>query len=120
MCIADTQDRPTTVIAHPGQDVELMCTVTADYSNQTVAWLIQHMGPYSLQELHNGIVTGYSTNGNNLIIKNIMMNDDRNDNEYNCVVVWKDDDMQEILEMSHTIILFVMGECQHCSFSLYS
>ena len=119
MCIADVQDRPTTVIAHPGQDVELMCTVNADYSNQTVAWLIQHAGPYLLQQLHNGLVTGYSSNGSNLIIENIMMNDDRNDNEYNCVVVWKDN-IQEILEMSHTIILFVMGECQHCSFILCS
>ena len=119
MYIADVQDMPTTVIAHPGQNVELMCTVTADYSNQTAAWVIQQMEPYSLQQLHNGILTGYSTNGNNLIIENIMMNDNRNDTEYNCVVVWKDD-MQEILEMGHTIILFVMGECQHCSFILYS
>ena len=119
MCIADAPDRRTTVIAHPGQDVELMCTVTADYSNQTAAWVIQDLGPYTVQQLRHGILTGYSSNGSNLIIENIMMNDDRNDNEYSCVVVWEDD-MQEILEMSHTIILFVMGECQHCSFILYS
>ena len=114
--IVDAQQRDIIVTAHPGQDVELLCTVTADYSNQTAAWLIQHVGPYSLQQLRDGILTGYSTNGSNLIIQNIMINDDRNDTEYRCVIVWIDD-LKEILEMSHTIILFVMGEYQHCGFS---
>ena len=116
MCIVDAQDRSTTVIAYPGQDVELMCTVHADYSNQTTAWLLNHVGPYVPMQLQDGLVTGYSSNGSNLIIENIMMNDDRNNTEYHCVVVWRDD-QQEILEWSNTIYLFVMGEYQHCSIS---
>ena len=119
MYIADAQDRSTTVIAYPGQDAELMCTVTADYSNQTTAWLLNHVGPYTPMQLNNGIVTGYSANGSNLIIENIMINDDRNGQEYHCVVVWRDD-IRQILEWSYTIYLFVMGEYQYCSFSLYS
>ena len=114
MCIVDAQDRSTTVTAHPGQDVELMCNVTGHYSNQTTAWLLNHVGPYTPIQLHNGFVTGYSSNGNNLIIENIMINDDRDGQEYHCVIVWRDD-QQEILEWSKTIYLFVMGEYQHCS-----
>ena len=88
--VVDAQRRDIIVTAHPGQDVELLCTVTADYYNQTAAWLINHVGPYTLQQLRDGILTGYSSNGSNLIIENIMMNDDRNDTEYNCVKVWRD------------------------------
>ena len=107
------------MIAYPGQDVELICAVHADYSNQTTAWLLNHVGPYNPMQLRDGIVTGYSSNGSNLIIKNIMMNDDRNGQEYHCVIVWRDSPM-EILEWSITIYLFVMGKYQHCSYSLYS
>ena len=114
--IVDAQERRTVVTAHPGQDVKLMCTLTADDSNQTAAWIINHVGPYSLQQLRDGILTGYSTIGSNLIIQNIMINDDRNDTEYRCVIVWIND-LKGILEKGDTIFLFVMGEYQHCGFS---
>ena len=114
--IVDAQERRTIVTAHPGQDVKLMCTVIPDYSNQTAAWLINYVGPYSLQQLRDGILPGYSTNGSNLIIQNIMINDDRNDTEYRCVIVWIDD-LKEILEEGDAIFLFIMGEYQHCGFS---
>ena len=74
------------VIVHPGQDVELLCTVTPS-GGQTAGWVINNGDVCTLQQLHNGILTGYSTNGNNLIIENIMMNDDRNVTEYSCVTV---------------------------------
>ena len=96
-----------------------MCNVSADYSNQTTAWLLNHVGPYRPMQLRNGIVTGYSSNGSSLIIKNIMINDDRDGQEYHCVIVWRDGKL-EILDWSNTIYLFVMGEYLHCSFRLYS
>ena len=72
------------VIVHSDQDVELLCTVTPS-GGQTAGWVINNGDV--IQQLHNGILTGYSTNGSNLIIENIMMNDDRNDTEYSCVTV---------------------------------
>ena len=98
------------VTAHPGEDVELICTVTADFSNQTAAWLINHAGPYTVQLLHDGIWAGYSSNGNNLIIENIMMNDNRNGSKYRCVIVARDD-IAEILDDGDLIItLYVAGK----------
>ena len=73
--IVIAQEGPGTVIAHPGQDVELLCTVTPSGS-QTAAWIINHV-VYTVQQLQNDALIGYSSNGNNLIIENIMMNDDR-------------------------------------------
>ena len=102
---------PGVVIAHPGQDVELLCTVTPSGS-QTAAWIINHV-VYTVQQLHNGILTGYSSNGNNLIIENIMMNDDRNDTEYNCVTVSgtvSNPTVADIVDESNTTILYVAGE----------
>ena len=116
MCIVDAQDGSTTVTAYPGQDVELMYTVHADYSNETTAWLLNYVEPYIPSDLCNGIVAGYSSNGSNLIIKNIMINDERNAQKYHCVRVRRDD-QQELLEWSKTIYLFVIGEYLHRSVS---
>ena len=101
----------STVTAHPGQNVELICTVTADYSNQTAAaWLINYAGPYTVQQLHNGVWPGYSSNGNNLIVKNIMMNDNRNGSKYRCVIIALDDDTGEMLDKGDLITLYVAGK----------
>ena len=62
-----------------------MCTATPSGS-QTAAWIINHV-LHTVKGLHNGILTGYNSNGNNLIIENIMMNDVRNDTEYSCGTV---------------------------------
>ena len=56
-------------------------------NNEQVAWTINHGTPYTVSGLRNSIVAGYSANGNNLIVKNIMMNDDRNNTEYRCVMI---------------------------------
>ena len=71
-----------------------------------VEWLINHMGPYGVSALYNGIVRGYSTNlqNNNLIIENIMMNDFRNNTEYTC---------ERNTQTSDPTILYVAGE-YHC------
>ena len=88
-----------------------MCTVTPS-DGQTAAWVI-HNVLYTLQLLHNGILAGYSSNGNNLIIENIMMNDDRNDTEYSCVTVSSrvsQPSLADIIDVSDPIILYVAGE----------
>ena len=106
------QQGPGTVIAHPGQDVELLCTVTPSDS-QTAAWIVNDVGPHTVQQLHNGILAGYSTNGNNLIIENIMMNDDRNDTEYSCVTISStvsQPSLVDIIDESDPTILYVAGE----------
>ena len=110
--IVTAEEGPGRVIAHPSQDVELLCTVTPSGS-QTAAWIINHGGPYTVQQLHSGILTGYSSSGNNLIIENIMMNDDRNDTEYNCVTVpsiVSNPTSADIEDNSDLTILYVAGE----------
>ena len=100
------------LIAHPGQHVELLCNVTPS-DGQTAAWIINNGGIYTVQQLYNGILTGYSSNGNNLIIENIITNDDRNDTEYSCGTVPSTASrptISDIVEESGFIILHVAGE----------
>ena len=91
-----------------------MCNVTPSGS-QTAAWIINHV-VYIVQRLHNGALTGYSSNGNNLIIENIIMNDDRNDTEYSCATVpstVSNPSTSDIRDESDPTILYVAGEYQH-------
>ena len=97
-----------------------MCTVTPS-DGQTAAWIIDNGRPYTVQQLRNGILDGYSTNGNNLIIENIMMNDDRNDTEYSCVTISSTvsrPSVADIIDESDPTILYVAGEYQYtvCTF----
>ena len=111
LILVAAQEGPGIVITHPGQDVELLCTVTPS-DGQTAAWFIDFL-IYTLQQLHNAILTGYSSNGNNLIIENIMMNDDRNDTEYSCVTVpstVSQPTVADIIDESDPTILYVAGE----------
>ena len=108
--LGTAQESPSTVIAHPGQDVELLCTVTSS-NIQSVSWLINNAGPYEVSALLNslnGILTGYSLNGNNLIVQNIMMNDVRNGSNYSCVI----NITTAILRQSHPTILYIAGKYQ--------
>ena len=108
------QEGPGIVIAHPSQDVELLCTVTPS-DGQTAAWIIDNGVIHTVQQLHNGILTGYSTNGNHLIIENIMMDDDRNETEYQCVTVpstVSQPSIADIIDESDPTILYVVGEYQ--------
>ena len=91
-----------------------MCTVTPSGS-QTAAWIIDYV-LYTVEQLHNGILTGYSSNGNNLIIENIMMNDDRNDTEYSCGTVSStvsNPTVADIVDENDPTILYVAGEYQY-------
>ena len=103
------QEGPGIVIIHPaGQDVELLCTVMTSNNNEAVAWTINYGTPYGVVGLLNGIVVGYSANGNNLIVENIMMNDDRNNTEYRCVIIRQG--TTTILRWSDTTVLRVAGQ----------
>ena len=89
-----------------------MCDVTP-LGGETAAWIIDGVEVYTVQRLRNGILTGYSTNGNDLIIENIMMNDDRNDTEYICVTVSStvsNPVLTDIEDESDPTILYVAGE----------
>ena len=90
-----------------------MCNVTPS-DGQTAAWVIDNV-LYTVQQLHNDILTGYSSNGNNLIIENIMMNDDRNDTEYSCGTILStvsQPTVQDIVDESDPTILYAAGEYQ--------
>ena len=108
--IVVAQQGYSTVTAHPGQDVKLLCDVTPS-GNGSVAWMIDRMGPYGLSSIRNGIVPGYTNNLGNtsLIIESIMMDDDRNDTEHQCVIAISDVDkmiLQPVERGSKTILYF--------------
>ena len=109
--IVAAQEGPGIVIGHPGQDVELLCTVMTSNDNEAVSWLINHGGPYGVNAIRNGIWTGYSANENNLIVESIIMNDERNRSEHSCVIVTQG--TKTILRQSDPTILHVAGEYQY-------
>ena len=112
------QEGPGIVITHPGQDVELLCTVTVtDSTSQTTGWLVNNEGPYRINSLRNGILTGHTAtlDSANLIVENIMMNDVRNDSEYRCVIVPTQGvvTLADIIDENDPTILYVAGEYLH-------
>ena len=117
MCFTVTaQEGPGIVIAHPGQDVELLCNVTEDLTTLTEGWLINNMGPYGINALYHGRLIGHngSLDGGNLIVEHIMMNDSRSGSEYICVIVPADLDdiitIADIIYRSEPTFLYVSGE----------
>ena len=80
-------------------------------NNEGVAWTINDGTPYTVMGLHKGKVAEYSSNGNNLLVENIMMNDDRNNTEYRCVIITQG--TTTILHQSDPTILRVAGEYQY-------
>ena len=101
------------VTAHPGQDVELPCSLgdTAGgyrYRGSRIGWIVDNMGPYGVNSLHNGLLDGYSAHAHttSIIILNIMMNDSRNGTEYRCGLISGSYLEQE----SDAIIVYVAGE----------
>ena len=101
------QEGPGIVIAHPGQDVELLCTVTGAIPSWRVNSVV-----YTLTDLFNGTLAGHNTTGINIIVEDIMMNDNRNGSVYICLI-------QQIPPIpdivSDPITLYVAGEyvCIH-------
>ena len=108
------QEGPGIVIAHPGQDVELLCTVTVTTGSQTTGWLVNNVGPYRINALRSGILTGYSAtlDSNNLIVEDIMMNDVRNGSEDRCVIVPAQGmiTVADIIDESDPTILYIAGK----------
>ena len=102
--IVNAQEGPGTVIVHPaGQDVELLCSVAIPGTIQGgVTWIV-NFNQYGVNSLANGILDGYSADivNSNLIVTNIVMNDNRNNTEYRCVIIMSD----MITEDSDPIIL---------------
>ena len=108
------QEGPGIVIAHPGQDVELLCAVTESSASLTTGWLVNNMGPYRRSALRSGILPGHiaTLGSNNLIVENIMINDDRNGSDYRCVIVPAQGmiTVNDIIDESDPTILYVAGE----------
>jgi len=61
-------------------NVELLC----DLADAT-GWGI-NTRQYGLNALLNGILAGHSSNGTNIIVENIIMNDGRNGSHYRCAI----------------------------------
>ena len=114
--VAAAQEGPGIVIAHPGQDVELLCTVTVTSGSQATGWLVNNVGSYRMNFLRNGALTGHSAtlDSSNLIVENIMINDVRNGSEYRCVIVPAQGmvTVADIIDESDPAILYVAGEYQ--------
>ena len=71
-----------------------------------VVWVINHV-EFPIETLRNGTVTDISVNGNNLIVENIMINDDRNNTVYQCILL----QLGMLPIRSYPITLYVAGEC---------
>ena len=100
------------MIAHPGQDVELMCDV--DGTEESTRWQINGSSSLlTLNELSNGTVTGHSVSGRNIVVEDIMMNDVRNGSQYQCVV------LNPSVTPGNPFILYVAGECNDRWYVMY-
>ena len=77
------QEGPGTVIARPGQDVELLCNITG---SGAPLWRINGI-LYSSNQLFTGQLGGHNVSliDGNIIVENVMINDDRNGSVYICL-----------------------------------
>ena len=100
--IVAAQEGPGIVIAHPGQDVELLCTVTGGVAS----WRVNNT-VYTLNQLFTGQLAGHNITGNNIIVEDIMMNDDRNGSVYICFIPQMSPTPDIV---SDPTILYVAGE----------
>ena len=112
------QKGPGKVIAHPGQDVELLCNVTENSPTQTEGWLVNNAGPYGINALRHGILIRHnaSLDGGNLMVQNITKSDNRSGIEYICVIIPARNDIitiGDIIHKSDPTFLYVTGEYWH-------
>ena len=118
--VAAQQDERHTIIAivrPDGQDVTLPFGLRQAVigRDERPAWLLGVLQyPYGVTSLINGILTGYSADlhNNNLIIKNIRMNDNRNDTEYQSVIgtLGTVPGTLNVVESGNVTILYVAGK----------
>ena len=93
------------IIAHPGQDVEIVCGIG---SGANILWRINESSSvHSLNDLFNGAVAGHTINGSNIVVEDIMMNDVRNGSQYRCEIVQVPPNPNI---MGNVTILYVAGE----------
>ena len=98
------------MIAYPGQDVELLCTIPSVDEPQSTEWKINNRLNIKIEDLRDGRLPGYNAAmDGTLIIQNITMNDFRNGSDYNCI---KLDSEGVQVDMSSSIILCVAGKYQ--------
>ena len=97
---------PREVIARPGQDVELLCTLTVT-EGLAVQWRINHRY-YGINALLNGLVDGYSAivDNANMIVQNIMIDDSRNGSDYWCAIL----NGTDIVKRSESTFLYTASE----------
>ena len=94
---------PTTTIAHPGDDVELVCNVTSQFTT-FVLWIVNG-NLFTRNQLFNGDLPGHNISGTNILILDITLGDSRNGSEYYCVIP------QGIVDIeSDRAFLYVAGE----------
>ena len=96
------QEDPGVVIAYPGQDVEIPCSIPQ--GSGFTLWMINGIS-YTPNDLLSGNVVGHNVSGRNIIVEDIVMNDVRNGTEYRCIVAQID-----VTIVSDPIFLFVAGE----------
>ena len=110
---AQNDENASILIVHPaGQDVTLSYHLRLPSSDEIPGWMIDQISN-GVSSIANGILGGrYSADqfSNDLIIKNITMNDDRNDTRYKCVILRLDDFRDEVVEYGNVTILYVAGE----------
>ena len=84
-------------------------------NNESAGWIIDHSLPYGIGVLANSGLLGHSADlhSNNLMIKNIAMNDSRNGSEYQCVIFKTGDFNNKVVESGNVTILHVAGEYQY-------
>ena len=73
-----------------------------------VSWSINNQIRYSLSELFSGTVRGYSSSGNNLIVKDIVMNDSRHGDLYRCWIQSTDDGTT--FTVNNQYFIYIAGE----------
>ena len=108
MAAQNENENISTLIVHAaGQDVLLSYHLRQPSSGETPAWKID-LTSWGVNSLANGLEAGYSADGvnNDLIIKNITMNDDRSGTWYQCVILRSG----AVVESGNITILHVAGE----------
>ena len=111
----DAQNIPIDIVtAHPGQDIELPCNITSGI----VSWRLNNIGRYSLSELSSGRIHGYSSSGNNLIVKDILVNDFRDGYLFKC---WTQSTTTTTkFTLNNQYLLYVVGEYQYVCDVMYT
>ena len=90
-----------------------MCTLREPFqNNESAGWIIDLSSPHGINVLANDGVPGYSAGlySNNLIIKNITMNDKRNGSEHQCVISGTGRFNYKVVEWGNITILYVAGK----------